>query len=96
MPKGGKRPGADRPKGALGRKTIEERQMLADMVASGETPMAFMMAIMRNPDAPFLYRFKSAETLMRFVHPALASVEQVTVVQTHEERLAEMRRLLLE
>ena len=48
MPRGGKRTGAGRPKGAVNKATAEAK---AAVEASGETPLEYMIRVMRDPKA---------------------------------------------
>jgi len=49
MPRGGKRPGAGRPPGAISKST---RAILEAAAAGGETPLEYMLRIMRDPREP--------------------------------------------
>jgi hypothetical protein len=49
VPRGGKREGAGRPKGARNKKTLA---LIAAIEASGLTPLDYMLAVMRNPEEP--------------------------------------------
>ena len=91
MSRGGKRPGAGRPKGSKDKKTVERETLMAKMIASDCTPMQFHYAVMNNADAPFAYRHRSAEILMRFVHPALSAIETTVTVRSFEDRLRDVR-----
>jgi len=73
--KGGKRPGAGRPPGAKNKATIERE---TDIAASGETPLDYMLSVMRNPKANKLRRDWAAKAAAPYVHPHLSSVQQQT------------------
>lgn len=41
----------------------------------GETPLEFMIAVMRDPKAPTSFRFAAAKDSAPYVHPKLATIE---------------------
>ncbi len=69
--RGGRRPGAGRPKGARNKKTAA---VIAAIEASGTTPLDFMLDVMRNPALPICDRFEAAKAAAPYVHPRLASL----------------------
>jgi hypothetical protein len=71
MPRGGKRQGAGRPKGARSKKTVA---LIAAIEASGLTPLDYMLAVMRNPKAPEEHRMAMAKAAARYVHPRIRSL----------------------
>ena len=72
MPKGGKRPGAGRPKGARNKATEEARAMAEE---SGETPLAYMLRVMRDDTADEKRRDAMAQAAAPYIHAKLSSVE---------------------
>ncbi len=65
MPKGGKRPGAGRKPGAASRKTRE----IADRAAeNGQTPLEYMLSVMRDNAADPELRARMAVAAAPFVH----------------------------
>jgi hypothetical protein len=81
--KGGKRPGAGRKKGVPNKRTAE---IQAEVEATGETPLAFMLRVMRTEasndiEDPRLMqsilemRFEAAKAAAPYVHARLAAVE---------------------
>src|SRR6516165_2840751 len=66
----GKKTGGRR-KGTPNRKTAEMR---AEMVATGEMPLAYMMRIMRDPTTEPHRRDAMAKAAAPYVHPTLAAV----------------------
>lgn len=72
MSRGGKRPGAGRPKGAVTRRSRE----VADKAAAvGETPLEYMLQVMRNSGASDARRDEMAKAAAPYVHPKLASMQ---------------------
>lgn len=72
MAAGGARRGAGRPKGAQNRKTIEQAQEVA---ATGETPLAFLLRIMRDANADEAKRIDCAKAAAQYVHPKLSAID---------------------
>lgn len=58
-----------RPKGALGKKT---REQIAAIEASGETPLDYMLRIMRDPTQDHERRDRMAASAAPYVHARLA------------------------
>jgi protein involved in polysaccharide export with SLBB domain len=71
--RGGKRPGAGRPKGAKSRRTAETIQKALD-AAGGVTPLEFMLKVMRNPKRNMKERIYAASVAAPYVHPKLSAV----------------------
>lgn len=72
MPKGGKRQGAGRPKGAPNKASAARA---AEIAASGETPLDYMLRRMRDPTVEHADRDKMAVAAAPYVHSRLAAVE---------------------
>jgi hypothetical protein len=72
MPRGGKRTGAGRPKGAVNKATAEAK---AAVEASGETPLEYMIRVMRDPKANARRRDAMAAAAAPYVHHRLSSTE---------------------
>lgn len=70
--RGGKRANAGRKTGALGKRT---RELQAAVAVSGETPLAFMLRVMRDPKKPWAARMDMAKSAAPYVHAKLASIE---------------------
>lgn len=70
--RGGKRAGAGRKKGAIGNKT---RELLEAVAKTGETPLDFMLRVMRDPKKPWAARMDMAKSAAPYVHAKLASIE---------------------
>ncbi len=62
---GGARPGAGRPKGSLNKKHAE---MLASIAESGQTPVEYMLSIMRDDKADAKDRAWAAEKAAPYIH----------------------------
>ena len=72
MAKGGKRPGAGRPKGAISKSTAA---IIEAAKAGGETPLDYALRIMRDDNAPSDRRDEMCKVAMPFVHSRLSPVE---------------------
>lgn len=70
--RGGKRPGAGRPKGAICKVSKEDRERFA---AGGELPLDYMMRIMRDARYPKARRDEMAKAAAPYFHAKLSSVE---------------------
>lgn len=69
---GGKRPGAGRPKGAANKASIERQ---AKVAATGDTPLDYMLKVMRDEMADEKRRDEMAKAAAPYVHPKLSSVD---------------------
>jgi hypothetical protein len=74
-PKGGKRPGAGRPKGCKNRKTEERLEHLKLLAAAGITPLEYMLATLRDPKEEPDRRLDAAKSAAPYVHPRLAQTD---------------------
>jgi hypothetical protein len=72
MAQGGKRPGAGRPKGARNKATEEARQKAAK---EGEMPLAYMLKVMRDPNADEKRRDAMAQAAAPYTHSKLSTIE---------------------
>jgi hypothetical protein len=69
-------------------------QVAAEIAATGETPLEFMLKRMRDEAADPLMRFEAAKAAAPYVHPKLAAIEHTgkdggpiqTIDVTPEER----------
>ena len=72
MPRGGKRPGAGRPRGSKAKKS----QAIAIAAAeAGITPLEFMLQIMRDETVDAMVRMDMAKASAPYMHARLASTE---------------------
>jgi hypothetical protein len=92
MAKGRKTGG--RRKGSLNKSTIARQKALADLAVDAKDPISFFCSVMRDETAPFEKREAAADRLLPYFHPKLASIEARTSGQTHEDRLAQLQKLL--
>jgi hypothetical protein len=82
--------------GSANRRT---RELLAAAEARGQSPLEYMLSVMRDPAAPADRRDRMAAAVAPYVHPRLA-VSAVSVRErkfsdmTEEERKREIERLL--
>lgn len=72
MPRGGARAGAGRPKGRRNRRT--EAQVAA-IEAGGITPLAYLLAVMRDQSQDRVARLEAAKVAAPYVHPKLAAID---------------------
>ena len=70
--RGGKRENAGRKSGIPNTKTQE---LVAAVEASGLTPLAYMLEMLRNPNLPQAERFEAAKAAAPYVHARLAAIE---------------------
>jgi hypothetical protein len=92
MPRGGKRPGAGRKKGVQNNKTAALKQaQLAVASNSGETPLEYMLRVMRDPEIETKRRDKMAEAAAPFVHHRLNTIDgNLNHTHRHEDALTEL------
>ena len=72
MAKGGKRPGAGRPKGSQNKASVARQEAIA---ASGLTPLDFMLSVVRDEDEDRPVRMKAAADAAPYVHPKLQAIQ---------------------
>lgn len=88
MAKGGARPGAGRKPGIHNKRTAET---VAEVEASGLTPLAYMLSIMRNEALDREARMDAAKAAAPYAHAKLAAVEHSGAIAfSHEDALAEL------
>lgn len=88
MPKGGHRDGAGRPKGSPNKAGAAKA---AEIAASGETPLDYMLRVMRDPSVEHERRDKLAAAAAQYVHPRLSSTD-ANVSLNDKRSAAEWRR----
>ena len=91
MPKGGKRPGAGRPRGSRAKADIAKQ-----IKAGGITPLDFFLEILRDEDRPDADRKWAAQQAAPYCHPKLNAIDHsgaMSLAMTHEEALDELERL---
>lgn len=72
MARGGKREGAGRRVGAL---TTKTREIAVTALEGGQTPLNFLISVMRDPDNELNMRVDAAKAAASYVHPKLAAIE---------------------
>jgi len=72
MSRGGKRPGSGRPKGAISKST---RAIQEAAESGGETPLDYMLRVMRDESAESQRRDDMAKAAAPYVHAKLAAIE---------------------
>jgi hypothetical protein len=75
MAKGGTRPGAGRPKGSIAKHRKLANEATIKAVGDGETPLEFLLKVMRNEGLELEARKDAAKAAIAYVHPRLASIE---------------------
>lgn len=82
--RGGKRPGAGRPKGSENPATKKRREVADKALSEGITPLEVMLAAMRQALGPTGDNFMAAQPFARdaalYVHARLASIESKSEV----------------
>lgn len=73
--RGGARPGAGRRKGSVAKHRKLANEATQQAIGTGETPLAFLLAFMRDPGKPDKDRLAAATAAAGYVHPKLSSVE---------------------
>ena len=71
MPRGGRRPGAGRPKGSVSKRSQETAARLS---ISGNDPLDFLLAVMRNEEIEMRIRHDAAKAAAPFMHTRLAAI----------------------
>jgi hypothetical protein len=72
MARGGKREGAGRKTGSLTRRT---REVAEGAIGEGQTPLEYMLGVMRDPTKEHALRADMAKAAAPYVHPRLAAIE---------------------
>ena len=71
MPRGGRREGAGRPMDSPNRRT---RALVEAAESGGEMPIAYMLRVMRDEDAPDLRRDAMAKVAASYLHPRITAL----------------------
>lgn len=86
--KGGKRPGAGRPKGSANKASEEARKKAAEQ---GITPLDYMLSILRDDTQEASRRDDMAKAAAPYMHARLASVEHNGKLKvSHEDALDDL------
>lgn len=85
--KGGKRSGAGRKPGVPNKRTAAVQ---AAVEASGETPLQYLLARMRDANADPRDRMTAAISAAPYVHAKLSSVDLKADIATHEASLDDL------
>lgn len=73
MPRGGRRPGAGRPKGSA---VVRTSRIAGRLSEDGlETPLEYLLGVMRDNQQPQAIRIDAAKATLPFLHPRQASVQ---------------------
>lgn len=76
---GGRRPGAGRKPGAA---TIRTREIANQAIAVGQSPLEYLLNVMRDSTNPLEVRMEAAKICCPFVHPRLQAIQ----LDTREEK----------
>jgi hypothetical protein len=84
MPRGGRRPGAGRPKGVANKRTRKLTEGTAEAVAlteasGGVTPLAHLLAVLRDPESSPARKDSAAATAAPYIHPRLSMTATASV-----------------
>lgn len=85
MARGGKRPGAGRPKGAKTKITEKALKEAGD----GMTPLEFMLGILRDTDESMATRFEAAKAAAPYMHPRLSQVDSTVTHKRNADDLTD-------
>ena len=89
----GKKTGGRRP-GSLNKRTLAMEAAAFAAAASGETPLEYMLRIMRDPTVEHERRDGMARVAARYVHPALQAIEAKVGLSTADKWGQERRQAL--
>lgn len=81
MPRGGTRTGAGRKAGIPNKASVERQKKVA---ASGQTPLDYMLEVMRDRKADLSRRDEMAKAAAPYVHPRLASMQHRGAIGTYD------------
>lgn len=89
--RGGKREGAGRKKSAI---TTKVRELAVDALNGGQTPLDFLMSVMRDETNEKAMRIDAAKAAAAYVHPRLAAVDHSgsMTLTTQEQALNEIEQ----
>ena len=73
--RGGAKPGERRGGRQKGTKNKKNAETVANIEASGLTPLEFMLDVLRDGEQDTQVRFEAAKAAAPYVHPRLAAVE---------------------
>lgn len=95
MARGGKRQGAGRKKGQVSQQTKRRVEIAEQALATGITPLDFMLAILRDENRDDRERFMAAKEAAPYLHPRLSAVEHSGNIARSAEELpdAELERI---
>jgi len=77
MPRGGKRPGAGRPKGSTNKQRFESPEQ-REHYAHVQSPLDHLLATMRDPAASWTRRDRAARAAAPYCHSKPAAASKVT------------------
>src|SRR5262245_966581 len=86
--------GSGRKAGTPNKATTAHRKVIEQMKVDTTDALSFFTSILKNPDAPFEEKKAAARELLPYTSPKLSSIEARTGGRTHEDRLAELQKLL--
>ena len=98
MPRGGKRPGAGRPKGSVSKRTLskvklpEATQHRVPAVVAEQLPLDVLLAAMRDKNLPIEIRLAAAKVAAPYFHARISTGPQRTSYEMTESELEEAIR----
>jgi hypothetical protein len=87
MTKGGKRNGAGRPKGAI---ALSTRAIIEAAESGGEMPIAYMLRVMRDENAPSARRDRMARAAARYLHSHVSTIVEADCGEADCEQASEV------
>lgn len=89
--RGGKRPGAGRPKGKPNGATVKRTEHATALLEAGVTPLQIMVEMARGERKYDEDILEAAKAAAPYMHPKLSSVDMnAEVTVSHEEKLREL------
>lgn len=93
--RGGARPNAGRKKGSVAKHRKLANEVTARAVGDGQSPLEFLLGVMRDPERPDKDRLFAANAAAAYVHPKLSAVEHSGgMTMTYEDKLDALEREL--
>ena len=66
--------GRGRPPGSKNKATVQRQAKMAKAIEAGQTPLEYMLAVMRDPTADYDRRDEMAKAAAAYCHPRLSTI----------------------